>query len=89
MSRHEPIRPAWRCAACDDDWPCARRRAELVVECHGSRVMVALVMARYFSAAVEDCPTTPAAVLYLRFLGWFRAQDRRDHDLTVLKQRRS
>jgi len=75
-SAHQPRRPSWRCAACEDEWPCVRRRDELVVECGGSRVMLALYMARFFGDAVDDHPDIPASVLYVRFLGWFRARPR-------------
>lgn len=75
-STHQPYRPSWRCAACHEEWPCRRRRDELIVECGGSRVALALYMARYFSDAVDDHPATPASVLYVRFLGWFGSRRR-------------
>ncbi len=46
------------------------------MECGGSRVALALYMARYFSDAVDDHPATPASVLYVRFLGWFGSRRR-------------
>jgi len=72
MNLHEPVRPAWRCAACDEEWPCWRRRRELTLACQGSRVTLALMLAEYFSEAAADRPDIPASVLYLRFLGWLR-----------------
>ncbi len=38
--------------------------------------MLALYMARFFGDAVDDHPDIPASVLYVRFLGWFRARPR-------------
>ena len=72
VNAHEPIRPAWRCVVCDEEWPCRRRRTELALDCEGSRVALALVMAQYFGEAAADRPDIPVSVLYLRFLGWLR-----------------
>lgn len=77
MTRHEPIRPTWRCRACWGEWPCVRRRDELIAECDGSRLRLAFAMAQYFSDAVEDRPDLPASVLYVRFLGWFPSRRQR------------
>lgn len=71
-SRHQPLRPSWRCAGCGDEWPCLRRRDELTVESDGSRVTLSILMAGYFAEAVDDHPEVPGTVLYLRFLGWLR-----------------
>ena len=72
-STHEPGRPSWRCLACGADWPCPTRRAELVADSGGSRVALALRMARYFSEAVDDRPDVSVEVLYDRLLAWVRA----------------
>jgi hypothetical protein len=42
------------------------------VECGGSRVLLALTMARYFGEALEDHPPSQVDALFLRFLGWVR-----------------
>ena len=73
MSLHEPSRPSWRCAACQDEWPCGSRRRELLCEFGPSKVRLALHMAPYFEEAVGDSPRTPISVLYGRFLGWVRS----------------
>ena len=72
MNLHEPVRPTWWCAACDEEWPCRHRRTQLSRECEGSRVTLALMLAQYFGEAAADLPNIPASVLYLRFLGWLR-----------------
>ena len=74
-SPHQPRRPGWRCAACQDEWPCARRRAELRAEFEGERVRLALHMAGYLGEAALDHPDAAESLLYDRFLGWCR--DRR------------
>jgi hypothetical protein len=43
-----------------------------VVEYGGSRVLVALAMARYFGEALDDHPSTHVNALFVRFLGWVR-----------------
>jgi hypothetical protein len=70
MNPHEPRRPAWICAACDEAWPCRRRRAQLIGAAEGSRVGLALILADYFLQATEDRPDLSPSVLYSRFLGW-------------------
>jgi hypothetical protein len=71
-SRHQPLRPSWRCAFCGDEWPCRRRRDELTAECGQSRVRLAFYMAAFFSDALDDHPQVTPRDLYQRFLGWFR-----------------
>jgi len=71
VSRHQPVRPSWRCLACGDDWPCRRRRTELTLECGRDKVRLALYMAGFFSDALDDSPQASPQDLYRRFLGWF------------------
>lgn len=68
---HRPARPTWRCVACREDWPCARRREELTAEFAGRRLSLSLYMSRYLADALDDHPDAVESVLYLRFLGWF------------------
>jgi hypothetical protein len=72
ISRHQPSRPSWRCTGCDSDWPCPRRRKELLDENTDSTVPLALFMAGYFQDALADHPTVLVGNLYLRFFGWVR-----------------
>ena len=74
MNPHEPTRPAWICAVCDEEWPCRRKRTELVIVTEGSRVGLALILADYFLQATEDRPDLAPSVLYTRFLGWLRTK---------------
>ena len=76
MTGHEPSRPSWRCAACGHDWPCPRRREELLADTAGSVVSLAVLMANYFEAAVQDHPTVLISTLYVRFFGWVLQQPR-------------
>ena len=72
MNPHEPVRPAWWCATCDEAWPCQRRREQLIIACEGSRLRLALILAEYFCQATEDRPDLSPSTLYSRFLGWLR-----------------
>jgi hypothetical protein len=72
MSPHQPTRPAWRCAACHEEWPCPQGRDEMRAEADGNRLELALLMARYFGEAIKDHPTPMIDVLYARFFGWVR-----------------
>lgn len=76
MSQHQPVRPSWRCAWCAEAWPCQSRRFEMMNEFDGSRLLLALYMARYFGEALDDHPNVSATELYARFLGWCRDRPR-------------
>jgi hypothetical protein len=69
---HVPMRPAWTCAACGADWPCATRRNQLAAEYDRARVSLGLLMSGYFVAAAEDLPLRACGEMYTRFLGWAR-----------------
>lgn len=71
---HRPARPTWRCVACHEDWPCARRREDLTAEFAGRRLALALYMSGYLADALDDHPDAVESVLYLRFLGWFHGR---------------
>ncbi|HEY7222091.1 MAG TPA: hypothetical protein VH561_00485 [Micromonosporaceae bacterium] len=71
VQAHEPARPTWRCAACDEEWPCRRRRALLRAESGGSKLHLALLLARYYAEATQERPDIAPAVFHVRFLGWF------------------
>jgi hypothetical protein len=72
MNPHEPTRPAWTCAVCDEEWPCRKRRTQLVAAVGASRLGLALILADQFIQATEDRPDLAPSVLYTRFLGWLR-----------------
>jgi hypothetical protein len=59
LSLHQPVRPIWQYAACDDEWPCARRKDELYLECDSSIVALSLLMSQYYADAAADSPTRP------------------------------
>jgi hypothetical protein len=68
VSRHQPDRPNWLCAASHAEWPCVRRRDELRAELE-SRVNLAILMIAFWTLAARELKL-PAAALYVRFLGW-------------------
>jgi len=70
VSGHQPVRPAWSCAACGVDWPCPTRQRELARDNAATWSRLGLVMARDLDAAMADRPDIPVSALYLRFLGW-------------------
>ena len=72
LSPHQPVRPGWHCAACNDEWPCARRKDELYLECDGLIVALSLLMSQYYADAAADSPNTRAHLLWLRFVAWVR-----------------
>lgn len=71
-AHHLPVRPGWSCTCCEEAWPCAARRSQLVEERRTNRMTVAAVMAGHLRTAVEDLPDVPVGELYERFLGWLR-----------------
>lgn len=69
---HWPVKPSWRCALCDEPWPCGPGRAQIIAETGGARVDLALYMAIGMIEAARAEPMIPPADLYRRFLGWVR-----------------
>ena len=75
-SEHISDRPAWKCRACDQPWPCAHARDELCAEFREFPSVLRIYMsgqmldaARDFAAGGHELPTD----LYQRFLAWTRS----------------
>ncbi|RZU50139.1 hypothetical protein EV385_1904 [Krasilnikovia cinnamomea] len=73
-SEHVAARPSWRCAECEDPWPCADARINLAEQHHGCPTSLTLYLASCMYDALEDLTENPGPVrdLYDRFLGWLR-----------------
>lgn len=72
-SPHLPLRPHWRCPACDGYWPCASAQTALLAEFRGSRLSLIVYLAGRLHDAIDDFSANPAGQvpdLYGRFLGW-------------------
>jgi hypothetical protein len=72
LTTHLPVRPSWRCAACECPWPCLTACHELPVEFDGAFVSLALYLGRCFVDAAADLPDRPTEDLHRRFIGWLR-----------------
>lgn len=69
---HTPIRPAWTCSACGQDWPCAPGRDQLGQEYGDQRVNLAVYMATQLGHAAAELPRATPTQLYERFIAWTR-----------------
>nr|WP_240940792.1 flavin reductase [Planosporangium flavigriseum] len=76
---HIPIRPAWICAGCSQEWPCHTRRAQFLAEFERATVSLGLLMGSHLVQASQDLPAARAGELYVRFLGWIGRPPRRDN----------
>ena len=72
MTTHHPVRPAWTCGGCAEEWPCQTRCRELRAEYDRARVSLALYLADHLVDAAQDLAHVPASHLHYRFLGWTR-----------------
>ncbi|MGC4874930.1 flavin reductase [Micromonospora sp. DT43] len=72
MTTHQPIKPAWTCGGCAEEWPCQTRCRELRAEYDPDRVSLALYLAAHLVDAAQDLVHVPASHLHYRFLGWTR-----------------
>jgi hypothetical protein len=73
-TEHDADRPSWQCRVCDQPWPCANAKIDLVEQYHRSRMMLTLFMSSCMAEAIDDLrwgSGSPAG-LYDRFLGWVR-----------------
>ena len=76
---HTPRRPAWECLCCDQTWPCAPAKADLLQEYTGVPSNLAIYMGAQMVDALSDMTShreRPPADLYERFLGWVASQAR-------------
>ncbi|GLH94964.1 flavin reductase [Phytohabitans aurantiacus] len=69
---HTPVRPAWTCATCGQDWPCASARDQLCEEYGEQRVNLAVYMATQLGHAAGELTTATTTQLYERFIAWTR-----------------
>ncbi|GAA2185377.1 hypothetical protein GCM10009848_14820 [Micromonospora lupini] len=69
---HVPVRPAWTCAACAQEWPCPNRRRRLLIEYAHNRLSLTFYLGLHLADAAADLPSVPADRLHARFLGWAR-----------------
>ncbi|HET6483802.1 MAG TPA: flavin reductase [Actinoplanes sp.] len=65
-----PVRAVWICAACGRAWPCPSRQRQLLAEYAEARVSLSLFLSACLVQACVDLATTPAGLLYRRFLTW-------------------
>jgi hypothetical protein len=72
VTAHRPIKPAWTCGGCAEEWPCQTRRRELQAEYDRAPVSLTLSMAAHLVEATQDLAQVPAGYLHYRFLGWTR-----------------
>lgn len=72
LSDHLPLRPYWRCVACNANWPCYTRRRQMTAEFAGAWVSLGLYLASCMVDAAFDLPDRSAGLLYGQFLGWLQ-----------------
>jgi hypothetical protein len=68
---HLPERPAWTCQVCQEPYPCATRRVQLLGEFGGASVQLTVFMNIDFRYAAAELPGVPADDLHRRFF-WYR-----------------
>lgn len=72
---HVPTRPSWDCLQCDQPWPCASAKVQLVEEYLGIPTSLGLYLAMALHDAIDDavdCTGIKVGELFDRFLGWDR-----------------
>jgi hypothetical protein len=72
---HVHARPGWDCRACDEPWPCANAKADLLVEFRSFPSVLAIYMSAQMYDALRDLTShgePPPPDLYERFLSWAR-----------------
>lgn len=71
---HLPRRPGWDCVVCQEPWPCAPAKADLLDEYGAERTSLVLYLSLQMIEAIDDIAATRKAPsdLYLRFIGWAR-----------------
>jgi hypothetical protein len=74
MDEHVPERPKWDCGKCDQAWPCANAKSDLLQEYRGNQTSLLLYMALRHWEAFDDHAASGAipADLDERFFGWVR-----------------
>lgn len=74
--QHNYRRPAWRCLACDEPWPCAARRGQFLAKFTAEDAgMSGKARLRSILGAIvldfeKDQPGVPKGEVYTRFVSW-------------------
>lgn len=68
---HLANRPAWTCQVCEEPYPCATRRVQLLGEFGGASVQLSVFMSIDYMDAMDELPDVPAEELHRRFF-WYR-----------------
>jgi len=72
---HLHARPAWDCRVCDEPWPCANAKTNLLAEFRGFPSVLTIYLSGQMYDALDDLTShgehTPAD-LYERFIAWIR-----------------
>jgi hypothetical protein len=70
---HVPRRPNWECVVCEEAWPCAPAKVDLVEEYVDERLGLILYLTIQMLDAIDDSAANKVpdpADLHDRFLGW-------------------
>ncbi|WP_431935664.1 hypothetical protein [Micromonospora sp. RP3T] len=67
---HVPETPDWTCGSCGEDWPCATKRRNLLIEYQVDRASLSVYLGSCLAAATHDLRTAPVTALQDRFIGW-------------------
>ncbi len=72
-AEHIRVRPSWDCAVCEQPWPCANAKEDLLREFSRFPSVLTIFMATQMYDAFDDLAPRgglPPAHLYERFLAW-------------------
>ncbi|WFE38323.1 hypothetical protein [Micromonospora sp. WMMD998] len=69
-AEHVPVTPDWTCGSCGDDWPCATKRQDLLIEYQVDRASLSVYLGSCLAAATQDLRSAPVTALQDRFIGW-------------------
>ncbi|GHJ17662.1 MULTISPECIES: hypothetical protein [unclassified Micromonospora] len=67
---HVPVTPDWTCGSCGEDWPCATKRRNLLIEYQVDRASLSVYLGSCLAAATHDLRAAPVTALQDRFIGW-------------------
>jgi hypothetical protein len=71
-TEHDADRPSWDCRVCDQPWPCANAKIDLIDQYQRSRTMLILFMSSCMIEAINDLFHSQRIPgdLHARFLDW-------------------
>ncbi len=78
-AEHMAARPSWDCSACDQPWPCANAKTNMLDEYAGNLTALTVYLAGCFQDATHELTSHGRSApvdLYERFLGWMPASSR-------------